>query len=646
MAAWAPALALPWTIETVDSSGQAGHYVSLALDGAGRLHLCHYDSVNGDLLYARKSGGSWSYQAIDTSGDVGRYCAIVVGADNSPRISYFDSTNRALKFAFHDGIQWSNETADPGPGVGQYTSICLNGITPIISYYDQANRDLKFATKPGSWSRIQIDTVGDVGRYTSVANSGNNQTRIAYYSDSQKQLRFARQQGSANWIKETPDTATGAGLFNSLVLRGDLPTIAYWDSAGGRIKQAAKPSTSWAIDTVDHSGRAGGHLSLTLGPDDQPAISYFDTANGDLRLARRVGSSWIQEAVDTVGSVGWYTSCRIAADSTIYVAYYDLTRGWLKLARAYLDSRPPQVVALSLTPDTVRLEGFTVLSARITDNRNVAGAEYFLDTPGAPGTGLSPRPVAGFGPSTVDVFDTIFTATLSPGLHWVYLRGQDSSGLWSQLDSAGFYLEGPDTLPPSFSLQISPASPAIGAVLAISAWPSEPLHPDSTVVCTLRPAGGLLSAATMVRDSMKYSAQISTAGLAPGPCRLTVSGYDRWTNRGTSSLDFNLSATGELLPEGLVYVWPNPVRGAKAYFHYYVNVNASVTAEVYTMDGRLVARLQGTGRGGQPPHRLDSNAIVWDVGGAANDVYILRLTARSDAGDQQRTVTKKFAVVR
>lgn len=640
----AAAGALPWGIEIVDSSGRAGLYASLAVDGAGGRHLCYYDSLNGDLLYASKTNGSWAYQAIDTTGDVGRFCAIVVGADNYPRVSYFDSTNRALKFAFKSGTQWTVETADPGPGVGRHTSLCLLGTTVLISYHDQDRRDLKLATRTTSWALARIDTAGDVGRHTSVANSGNNQTRISYYSDTQRQLVFARQQG-INWVRENPDPAVDAGIHSSLVLSGDVPTIAYLDSAGGRVKLAVKPS-GWVVDTAENSGSAGGHVSLALDPLGQPAISFFDRVNGDLRVSRRTGGTWVSEPVDTAGTVGLFTSCRVSADSAIHVAYHDQTRGWLKLARAFLDNSPPVVDSMALSPDTVRQEGFTVLTGRVTDNRGVAGAEYFLDSVGATGTGILPSPAGGYGPASVDVFDTIFTAALSPGLHVVYLRGLDSAGLWGAPDSAWFYLEGQDASPPSFSIQLSPSSPAVGSLLSISALPSEPLHADSAVVCSLRSSDGSFASAVLFRDSSDYGASLSTAGLAAGPCRLTVSGYDRWANRGSSFLDFELTASGEFLPEAMVYAWPNPARGDRVNFHYYVNANASVTAEVFALDGRRLARLAGRGAGGRPPHQSSSNAVVWDIRGVASDVYILRLTAVSDAGGESRTVVKKFAIVK
>lgn len=839
------ASAAPWTIETVDPSGHAGQYASLAVDGAGDLHVCYYDSLAGDLRYARYGGGAWTLSAIDTAGDVGRFCAIAVGTDNYPRVSYYDSTNRALKYGVFNGTNWSLETADAGPGVGQYTSICLYGAVPIISYHDQARRDLKLASKPAAWALARIDSAGAVGRFTSVANSGNNQTKISYYSDTLRQLRCARQQGS-NWVIEAPDPATDVGTYSSLTLTAaGVPVIAYFDSAGGLIKRATKPS-AWVVDTADNSGTAGGYCSIALDPAGNPVVSYFDRANGDLRLARRSGTVWALEAVDTAGTTGLYTACKVRSDSTICIAYYDQTHGTLKLAhtpdtippaapqnlaadgaspspwsnrprfglnwtnpadpsgiassRYKLGSAPlsngdttgslqgvppdsasvtigggqplylwlvdgagntshlnsavivlrydtippngsaaaspaysaataftvswspgadsggaglngrhcvkvrdgggpwttwigdtavvaaaypgvdghryffeagakdsagnvesfsgvpecstqvntmtPAVVAVAVTPDTVQLAGYAVLTGRITDNSRVTGAEYFIGSTGIAGTGRPASPVDSFGSASVDVFDTIRTDTLAPGAYRVFLHGIDDAGQWGAFDSVSFVKAGADTVRPAFAIQVTPPAPTVGVTLAIAVTPSEPLHPDSTLACTLRTADGAVRAVALAGAGLSYGGSAGTAGFAAGECLLSVTGYDRWANRGRSSVTFRLETAGEFLPADMVYVWPNPARGDRVNFHYYVNANATVTAEVFTLDGHRIASLAGRGEGGRTPHQAASNAIVWDIAGIASDVYLLRLTATSDAGGSQRTVVKKFAIVR
>ena len=55
-----------WTVETVDVAGGTGQYPSLA-DSADDPAVAYYDAINGDLRYARRSGGRWVLAAVDTA---------------------------------------------------------------------------------------------------------------------------------------------------------------------------------------------------------------------------------------------------------------------------------------------------------------------------------------------------------------------------------------------------------------------------------------------------------------------------------------------------------------------------------------------------------------------------------------------------
>ena len=44
-----------WTTDTIDSTVWARDYVSLAVDGAGGVHVAYYDGTNEDLRYAYRA---------------------------------------------------------------------------------------------------------------------------------------------------------------------------------------------------------------------------------------------------------------------------------------------------------------------------------------------------------------------------------------------------------------------------------------------------------------------------------------------------------------------------------------------------------------------------------------------------------------
>ncbi len=318
---------------------------------------------------------------------------------------------------------------------------------------------------------------------------------------------------------------------------------------------------------------------------------------------------------------------------------------WFRTGEAP-DTIPPVVDVMAIEPDTIWQTNFALLTGTISDNKEVANAEYFIDLVGVNGTGYSVIPVDSFGTPSVNVFDTVYSDTLNFGTHTVYLHGVDASGNWGAYDSVSFFIGGEDTIGPVFNITIEPSLTFIGDSVMITAIPNELLHPDSAVVCSVRTSDSIIHTLSLFPDVVSYVNKLSTIGFAFGVCEVRVSGYDLWTNYGFSLATFSLNPGGEFLPLDMVYAWPNPARGDRIYFHFYVDANADITVDVFNLEGRRVVSLEGKGEGGKPPHQLSSNAIIWDISNIASDVYIFRLSAVSDATAEKKSVIKKFAIVK
>ena len=135
------------------------------------------------------------------------------------------------------------------------------------------------------------------------------------------------------------DTVGNVGYFTSIAIGGDgLGLISYWDNTNGDLKVAHCANvacSSATLAALDAVGSVGYFTSITIGGDGLGLISYWDQTNGDLKVAHCANvacSSATLAALDTAGVVGQYTSITIGGDGLGLISYYDGTIGYLKVA--------------------------------------------------------------------------------------------------------------------------------------------------------------------------------------------------------------------------------------------------------------------------------------------------------------------------
>ncbi|MCK9364231.1 MAG: BNR repeat-containing protein [Syntrophales bacterium] len=404
-----------WRKEIVDSSPKVGEYASIAVDAGHRLHVSYYDSINGRLKYATRaasSGAVWSSETVgDTSGNnVGLYSSIAVDGAGKVHISYYDLDNGDLKYASRasGAASWSVQRVDEDGNVGQYSSIAVEGGGNVhISYYDATSnrQDLKYATNvTGVWVKSTPDSAGNVGQYSVLAVDAAGKVHISYYDSSNGYLKFIAGKSAVWGASEIVDSVGNVGKFASLALSVNLKGesiahIAYYDSTGASLRYATNTTGLWVVDsTLDSGGDVGKYASLALSvdKDGNPVvhISYFDATFNNLKYISNSNLAWVSSTIDTAGDAGRYSSLAVDKKGRLHIGYYDLLARKLKYA-----TNESGVWLESIVPDSgdvgryaslaVDANGFVHISYYDLDNKdlryatNASGAWAFALVDGA-----------------------------------------------------------------------------------------------------------------------------------------------------------------------------------------------------------------------------------------------------------------------
>ena len=362
--------AVPSTV--IDSIGDIGEFSSIAIDSYGFKHISYFDATNIDIKYATDKTGSWVTISIDTSGNVGSSTSIAIDSNDAVHISYYDATNTGLKYATCSSgctttSNWNIVSVDTTGNVGWWTSIAINSNNAVhISYYDSTNDDLKYATcasscsSTSSWSKVTVDSSGDVGKYSSVAIDSNDAVHISYRDSTNDDLKYATCSSScssaSSWTTSTIDSVGNVGSRTSIAIdSNDALHISYHDITNGDLKYATDQSGSWANTTVDSVGTVGQYTSIAIDSNDVVHISYYDATNKDLKYATNMQSSIVSgvggviKFVDRDAEVGRYSSIAVDSSGDVHISYYGATNGDLKYATLE-GVHPWNVYAYSISP--------------------------------------------------------------------------------------------------------------------------------------------------------------------------------------------------------------------------------------------------------------------------------------------------------
>ena len=87
-------------------------------------------------------------------------------------------------------------------------------------------------------------------------------------------------------VTETVDSINDVGAFSSLAIGTDgQPHISYYDASNHELRYATNVGNTWIKRTIDNDGKVGQFSSLALDPAGHPCIAYFDDTHHALKYA-------------------------------------------------------------------------------------------------------------------------------------------------------------------------------------------------------------------------------------------------------------------------------------------------------------------------------------------------------------------------
>jgi hypothetical protein len=296
---------------------------------AALAHQINPTITNSQALAVMKDSGvgvfdsqtSTTFQRIDVDnalalaikrtpiGTAGTYNDVAYGSDGKCYVAWYNTSIKALMFGIRntDGTIQSRQLIDGSVAdTGLMVSVAVDGNNqPGVAYYDQTNGDLKYAHYNGSsWNvHTTIDSTNLTGYNPSLTFDTSSHPAISYYYRTGRDLRAATNNGTS-WTVTTLDTADDVGSSSDIVWNtfsgGPFWEIMYSKKTAtntGELRLAQNLGGSWSVGAIESLGAAPNYVSAgSLGVIGYQTYSFFDTATSQIKYGHWTGTNW-QESI-------------------------------------------------------------------------------------------------------------------------------------------------------------------------------------------------------------------------------------------------------------------------------------------------------------------------------------------------------------
>ena len=182
-----------WTTETVYTDSDLGYEPKLTVDRSGHIYLCFTDN-NGYLLCATNASGTWAFETIDDNRVWPEVYSVVLDSSNHLHVAYTDydaiTWDQYLCYATNASGSWAHHLVT-GPGEYSQFHLAVDTTGQLHMSFNQDISTIKYITGiPGAWD---IQTIEDRIAYSwnGIATDVFDNVHIAYREYGNRILKYA-----------------------------------------------------------------------------------------------------------------------------------------------------------------------------------------------------------------------------------------------------------------------------------------------------------------------------------------------------------------------------------------------------------------------------------------------------------------------
>ncbi|MCP4632117.1 MAG: hypothetical protein GY855_04260 [candidate division Zixibacteria bacterium] len=355
-----------WQREAADSTGtDKGQHCKLAIDSEDNPHIAYFDADFQDLRYAYYNNGTWTVEIVDSIGDAGRDCSIALDSQDVPHISYqheYLGYHWSLKYATLTDTGWYKIILDCPMDtsigeIGEFSSIEINNDGyPCISYLQDNPDEIKYMYLDESGWHLSVVQEVRLPRYNKLRLMNGETPIIGFHrldtsNNDILELAYFETSDSSWSVVTIPDSVDFINFGHGIGYDIDSENNAYFAffNPGHDLHLASYDGSNWSTDTILVDPYFGGRPThtLTIDNEDNPCLATFQSGTW---FYRKHDGQLDTVFVDDFVSPGWYCSLRFDSENYPRISAYARTENYSVDALFYYRYWPgdPQAVY----PDT------------------------------------------------------------------------------------------------------------------------------------------------------------------------------------------------------------------------------------------------------------------------------------------------------